>query len=158
MITQQELKSILNYNPDTGIFTWIKSNRSIKSGAIAGCYQHGYHIIRINGKLEKAHRLAFLYQLGFFPPDYVDHIDGNKANNIFLNLRLCNNKQNQRNRGIPLNNTSGAKGVRISGSKFRATIYENNKQINIGSFNTKEEASAAYIKAAKELFGEFYHG
>lgn len=88
IITQQFIKELLNYDPDTGIFTWVKSKGTAKKGSLVGsvCNQRGkcYNTIMINGKSYYAHRLAWLYVYGMFPEEDTDHINGDgldKQNN-----------------------------------------------------------------------------
>ena len=86
----------------------------------------------------------------------IDHNDRDKTNNNLLNLRFCSNSENQRNTGLQKNNTSGYKGIRPTPYKtWRATIYVDGKQKNLGSFTTKEAAYDAYCKASREFHGEF---
>ena len=86
----------------------------------------------------------------------VDHIDGDKLNNRRANLRLCSQADNTRNTRLGRNNTSGAKGVSLDvNGKWRARIWKDRKEIRIGTFDTAEEALAAYDKAAAELHGQF---
>jgi hypothetical protein len=157
----------LNYDPDTGLFTWkcnsIKG-RPHKKGEIAGCLDRSGYIritVRI-GKVRKqirAHRLAWFFYYSKLPT-VVDHIDGIKTNNNILNLRQCTLCENQMNRGRQSNNTSGRKGVYqcARSNKWIARIRANKINHHIGSFNTIDEAGKAYDKKAKELFGEFYSG
>ena len=87
-LTQEYLKSILDYDLDTGIFTWkINKAKRTKIGDIAGWSYNGYREIEINDKKYKAHRLAWLYVYGEMPNKLIDHIDGNRSNNKISNLR-----------------------------------------------------------------------
>ncbi|HTF72617.1 MAG TPA: HNH endonuclease [Edaphobacter sp.] len=99
------------------------------------------------------HRVVLNASYGMF----VDHINGHGLDNRRENLRLATNAQNQRNRGAQKNNKSGLKGVYWHGGhkRWRATIYVNNIQKPLGSFNSAAEAHAAYCAAAKDLHGEF---
>jgi len=160
MITQSELKELLEYNPDTGLFTWIKSNgnRRLKAGDAAGTKMKvGYVRITIQGKNYLAHRLAYLYMTGNFPKNGIDHINHIKDDNRWSNLRDATNSQNNSNRVKQKNNTSGYKGVRWhkQHKKWRAEIKYMNKCIHIGCYTTPQEAAEAYKKKAIELFGEF---
>jgi hypothetical protein len=107
--------SILHYDPDTGVFTWLKSlSYRTKVGAVAGALdgrKRGYIEIRIRGYLHKAHRLAFLYMTGEMPSSGVDHINGIYGDNRFCNLRIADQSVNCRNMSMRKDNTSGAVGV-----------------------------------------------
>jgi hypothetical protein len=87
----------------------------------------------------------------------IDHIDGDGLNNRKSNLRLATRCENNRNRKINKNNTSGLKGVFwiASRKRWRAEIKADGKKINLGYFNTPEAAHAAYVAASERLHGEF---
>lgn len=160
IITQEKLKEILGYDPLTGVFVWrVASARKIKIGDVAGnLYSSGYLYIGFQRKLYRAHTLAWLYIHGVFPRKMVDHIDGNPSNNSIRNLRECSASENQKNRKMNSNNTSGYKGVSFDKSlgRWRATGATGNKTIHIGFFDTPEEAGEAYQEFAKANHGEFY--
>ena len=160
MISQAQLKEVLEYNHDTGVFTWIKSNgnRRLKAGDVAGTkMKSGYIRITIKGKMYPAHRLAYLYMTGKFPENFIDHINHIKDDNIWTNLRDATNSQNQANRLKLNNNTSGYKGVcwDKERKKWGAQIMYMNKRIYLGRYTTLQEAAEAYKKKSIELFGEF---
>jgi hypothetical protein len=158
MLTIEQLKEVLEYNPDTGLFTWLKSNgRRAKVGNVAGCKNKGYIVIKINRKRHLAHRLAYLYMAGNFPENLIDHINHIRDDNRWTNLRDATCSQNDANRVKQKNNTSGYKGVRWNKTtkKWRAKIRYMNKDIHIGVYTTPQEASEAYKKKAIELHGEF---
>ena len=158
MISQQRLQEILNYDKDTGIFTWkIKYNKRMFIGDIAGTISKGYIKIYIDYSQYKAHQLAWLYMYGEMPTNSIDHINGNNADNKLSNLRLADKFQNAANRTIMKNNTSGFKGVAKSRKKWKAQINFKNETYKLGIFDTPELASLAYEKKAKELHGDFYY-
>jgi hypothetical protein len=158
-LTQDRLKSLLHYDPDTGVFTNKVTRANAVGGEIAG-YRHyasGHWYITVDYKKYKAHRLAWLYYYGIWPEE-IDHINGNGTDNRITNLRECTHQQNGRNTKLRIDNTSGKKGVYFDkkNRKYRAYIGINGKNRFIGSrFDTVEEAIAARNKAEIELFGEF---
>src|SRR5216683_4946120 len=136
-ITQIYLISILHYNPETGIFTWISPRPKVKLYSIAGGIDDcGYIKIRIDGKKYLAHRLAHLYMTGIWPENEIDHEDLNRANNKWNNIRKATRSQNFGNQRKYSNNTSGIKGVcwDKQQNKWIAQIQINNKQIKLGRF------------------------
>lgn len=146
ILTQDQLKQKLHYNPKTGLFTWrIRPSRRAKIGDIAGYLStSGYIRIGISGNSYKAHRLAFLYMTGTFPKS-VDHIDHNRSNNEWENLRAANHKINSHNRSLNFNNTSGFNGVVWDGDckKWRASIFVEGKRIHLGRYINQTDAIEA---------------
>lgn len=158
VITQERLKAILSYDPLTGIFTYRINRSNIKAGAIAGSPNDGgYTLISIDNRHYRAHRLAWLYMTGEWPKEDVDHENTDPDDNRWENLREATDAQNLQNIGVPKHNTSGSKGAswREDRQKWRGSICSNSKWRHLGYFDTKEEAHAAYCKAARELNGEF---
>lgn len=150
------LKSIIAYNPLDGVFHWVKCpNRKIPAGSVAGKLDaRGYVQIKIMGRSFSAHQLAWLYETGDWPREEIDHKDGLPSNNIFSNLRLGGNGINQQNiRLAPTHGSSGFLGVtkRKDCNKFRASISINGRSRNVGSFDSAEEAHAAYLQAKRQL-------
>lgn len=158
-LTQERLKELLNYDIKTGIFTWLKPRKGIDVGNIAGAPdKDGYLLIGVDGKIYRAHRLAWFYVYGLWPKYQLDHKDNIISNNKLDNLREANNSQNQQNRGVMVTNKLGIKGVKRSGKKFNAVIRINGKATYLGTFDSAEEAGKAYAKAASSTQGEFAHG
>jgi hypothetical protein len=158
MITQSELKELLNYDETTGLFFRLKSNNQRKVGEVAGTVHHeGYIRIQIKYKIYAGHRLAWLYKYGEFPKSKIDHINGNTSDNRINNLRLANDVENARNRKITSQNSSGFKGVSKHLNMWRARYKANNKSYCLGLFETKELASKAYELATLKEFGEFHY-
>jgi hypothetical protein len=149
-ITQEDLVKNFTYNPSTGEFNRLRGRA--KTGSVNN---EGYVHIKINNKIYKAHRLAFLYMTGDFPADEVDHINGNRSDNRWENLRKCTRHQNMGNSKTYQNNRSNLKGVRKNRNGWEARIRINGTAIQIGTFKTREEAKAAYDAKAVELFKEF---
>jgi hypothetical protein len=170
ILTAEYVRSILDYNPDTGIFTWrprpldhFKSEIDWKSwntqhaNEMAGSNKKGYSQIQINKNKLLSHRLAWFYFYGEWPTSGLDHINGIKNDNRICNLRLATDSQNSHNVGVKTNNKSGFKGVSFSRekNKWRAAIALKGKTFFLGYYKTPEEAHAAYCAAATKYHGEF---
>lgn len=160
MISQEELKRVLHYNSQTGVFTWkLKLGPRGLPGTSAGCPEDRYIRVCINGIRYPAHRLAFIYMTGSFPK-YIDHKDRNGFNNKWENLREVTISQNAANSFRKVKNKAGFKGVKFMTDHARikpweASIHKNGKYYYIGAFKTAEEAAKAYDKKALELYGEY---
>ena len=150
MLTQERLKELLDYDPETGVFVRKASRGTAKAGSVAGCmYNTGYIMIRIDSKDYTAHRLAWLYVYGCWPTNQIDHINRVKDDNRLCNLREATQSENNWNVGKYKNNKSGLTGVSWHNStkKWQAQISVNGKLIYLGLFDTPEEGHAAYLKA-----------
>ncbi len=151
-LTQEELKRVLRYDPETGKFHWLaKISNKVVIGAYAGSMRADLYIhIKLNYKSYQAHRLAFLYMIGEIPKE-VDHIDRMPFNNKWSNLRAATRSENCFNRGKQSNNVSGVKGVCWSkrDHRWRAQIGVKGRYIHLGTFTSKESAIAA--RKAAEL-------
>ena len=154
-LTAEYLRSILHYEPETGIFTWKVSNSNrVRIGDAAGCpCGGGYLNITVGSRLYLGHRLAWLYVYGVWPKDQIDHINRNRSDNRITNLRDVSTKQNLQNAGKYSHNTSGHPGVcwHKQHSKWVASIMHNQKSIHLGYFTDIEEALSAR-KAAEKLY------
>lgn len=150
-LTQERLKELLHYDPETGVFIWNKSGFGFKKDKITNCLHKnsGYIVIRVNNKLYKAHRLAFLYMEGYLPENEVDHIDRNRSNNKWNNLREVSRSCNVRNSNVPKNNKSSIKGVYYDNNlkKYRSRIVIKNKSISLGCFISLLDAAKARWQA-----------
>lgn len=163
MITHEELTKILKYDPETGNLHWNHPRPKIRVGDKAGYLHHkGYTNLEINGKHYAAHRLVWFHVTGSMPSKAIDHINGNRSDNRFENLREASNGQNRAN--SITTNKHGLKGVRLlpwmkeSGKCWQASIKHNNKVIYLGCYYTKEDAHSAYCDAAVKLHGDFFRG
>lgn len=145
MPTQSRVKEILNYDPESGRFTYLKNDKTNRqrAGMTAGYInQRGYRKILIDGKYYFAHRIAWLYVYGRWPLIAIDHINRVKDDNRISNLREATHSLNNRNKG-------GVKGYHAHYGRWQAAISINGRQFALGTFDTPEEARAAYVGAAK---------
>ena len=159
MITQQRLQELLHYNESTGVFVWRVSRSRVKVGSVAGTVSaDGYIRIKIDGRVYFAHRLAWLYSCGSFPPAEIDHRDRCPGNNRISNLRPATRSDNNLNMRDSTRGSSGYKGVSLDkrSGKWRVRPQVCGKRQFLGSFLTAEAASAAYEDFAKRTHGEFY--
>lgn len=159
MLSHSRLLDVLHYDKSSGVFTWKDSrNPGIPSGSKAGTVgANGYVQIKVDGRLYQAHVLAFLYVTGEFSAHSIDHINGSKADNKWVNLREATHSQNLQNQRCAHRGTrSGFLGVSVhrASGKFQATIVLNGKQSYLGLFERAESAHAAYV-AAKRTLHEF---
>lgn len=163
ILTPEYLKEVLYYDPETGLFTWIKRlSRGAKIGDIAGCTathckaKKKYIVIGIKNKVYLAHRLAWFYMTGKWPKEQIDHADGNGLNNKWDNISESTHAQNCKNVRLRTDNISGCSGVcwhKLSG-KWRARISVNKKELSLGLFENKKDAIESR-KAAEKKYG--YH-
>lgn len=155
-LTQQRVRELLNYDPETGEFTnrITRSSRAQAGATVGSLAVNGYVTIRIDHALHYAHRLAWLYMTGEWPTGDIDHRDGQRANNRWKNLRDVSRRTNQENRRQPqANNGTGLLGVCTDkrGRGVRAQIVVDGRQTYLGKFATPEEGHAAYVAAKRRL-------
>ena len=153
MITQELVKSLFDYNENTGIFTRkVTVATNAKAGQILNTKNSGgYLLTRINRKSIKVHRLAWLYVYGELPKDTIDHINRIRDDNRIKNLRVCKFAENLQNKNFYTNNTSGYKGVVKKGNRFAAQITACGKVRHLGYFSNAEDAHKAYCDAAMKF-------
>lgn len=154
-----ELKRALTYNESTGIFTWNITVGRASAGSRAGCPSAPgrYRQIRLSRRQYLEHRLAWFYIYGKWPSVAIDHINGDKSDNRLANLREATLSENQHNRGCPITNTSGFKGVSWCRRTklWHAAIKVSRRSINLGYFDRPEDAAKTYEAAALKYHGEF---
>lgn len=154
MLTQEKVKELFHYEPDTGNLVWRFDRGACKlAGKIAGgLSREGYLRIGINGKLYSAHRLIWLYVHGACPVEDIDHINGVKNDNRLTNLREATRAENSQNLRKPRShNKSGFLGVTAHQGKWRARINFSGNDRYIGTYDTPEEAHSAYLDKKREL-------
>lgn len=155
-ITQERLKQLLHYDPETGVFTWLQSRGKAHAGFEAGTKEPGRYVkIKLDGKQFSGHRLAWLYVTGEQPESLIDHRNGDKHDNRFSNLREARSWENSQNQKTHRTNTSGVKGVcrnRRSGLwEVRCSVRGKNHYI--GAFDDLELAEMVVIE-----FRDTHHG
>lgn len=154
MITHDEVVRLVTYDPLTGVFMRLKrtSNFSDMSKPAGSLSHWGYLEFRLQGKLYKAHRLAWLYVHGVWPSEVIDHINGVKTDNRLANLRAVSGAVNNQNRRVPgIRNSGNPVGAYPDGSAWRSQLSVNNKTKYLGTFITADQAREAYLKAKREL-------
>jgi hypothetical protein len=166
-LTAEEARELLQYNPATGLFRWRVPRGHRKPGWFRGIRHNlgylcvsdtlqvmdleigirhnlGYLCVSVNGRKHLAHRVAWLMTHGEWPEHQIDHINHCKTDNRLCNLRHVTNKENHMNRI--------GKGYTKVGDRFKAQIVIDGATKNLGTYDTAEEARAAYLKKKAELF------
>jgi hypothetical protein len=130
------------YYKNGGLY-WSDSDRRV------GCINpEGYRVFQYDGSQYKEHRVIFEITNGYCPP-ILDHINGIKDDNRPENLRGASPNQNQYNR-------TNIKGYRKSRNKYYARISFEGKRIELGAFDSEQDAHSAYLKARELFYGEWH--
>lgn len=149
VLTFDQVREVLAYNPETGELTHNQSRSGVTKGRRAGYFNfRGYIEVHLFGRLYRGHRIAWLLHYGEWPTAEIDHINGLKSDNRIKNLRCVPGLANTHNMTrARRDNTSGFAGVRKNGSGWSSSIRVEGKRFHLGTFKTAEEASAAYLDA-----------
>ena len=154
----KEVRLVLFYDQKTGLFYKRKRDGSLRSRPLGSVMTLGYRRICHNNRLVLAHRLVWFYMTGKWPDRELDHINGEKDDNRFHNLRVASRSENLANRA----SQKGKKDSSIKGAycdhrtgRWYSFIQKEKKRLYLGSFRTPEEANKAYAIAADNLYGEF---
>lgn len=173
ILTAPRLRELVRYEPDTGIFYWLDRDpaefktpqgygvwKSLCRGKEAGIPTgHGYTRLWLEGASYLAHRLAWLYVHGEWPSDTIDHINGCGTDNRIKNLRDIPARDNQRNMKRCRRNSSGVTGVRLTKyGTWVAAIWQYGISVNLGTFETREEAAEARKQAERDYGYHPNHG
>ena len=155
-VTAERLRELLSYCAESGLFRYRQARGRFKVGDVAGTKSDDGRIaIVVEGRIYRAHRLAWLYVTGIWPEFEIDHKDTNPANNSWQNLRDVTPTVNQQNRraapkGKKYSPLLGAQWCAQIG-RWKATIRADGKKKHLGVFDTDVEAAAAYLKAKRAL-------
>lgn len=160
MTTAKRLRQLLDYDPDAGVFTRRSNTGGRRAGDSAGGLNlRGYISLSVDGHHILAHRAAFLWMTGEIPDREVDHINGLRTDNRWSNLRIATSAQNKINRSTVRTRHSGLpRGVHPAnqlGNKFVASVSVGDKSKHLGTFDTIEQARAAYCVAVATIHGNF---
>ncbi len=150
-LTSNRLKEVMIYSPDTGIFTRrVKIGRYVAGSKAGSKDKAGYIQVCVDGVIYFAHRLAFLYMMNRWPEALIDHINTNRSDNSWLNLREATPTQNHRNKKVYKTSLTGIKGILKTKSGYCT-------KISIGTYKTLDEAIKAYEQMARLINKEFTH-
>lgn len=153
-----ELKKIFDYDPNTGIIrSKVKNGRWQAGRAVGSMAVNGYLRLRVLGKDEYSHRLAWALYYGDWPDRSIDHLNRNRSDNSIENLRLADHNQNAANQSLRSDNTSGKKGVTWNArrGKWEAQIQFKGVRKS-GYFDSIEDASAFYDMAAESFCKDYF--
>jgi hypothetical protein len=162
-LTAEILRTLVRYVPETGEFIRIaaptrSAGKLLNKPAKAYINDNGYALISLGRVWRfRAHQLAWLYMTGEWPSGDIDHKNDIRHDNRWENLRAATRSQNIGNARIPHDSLSGVKGATWDKNrgKWLSQIVFQGRHIYLGRFDTKEEAGAAYDRAALKYFGEF---
>lgn len=152
------LRELFVYDPDTGFLVRRIGKKGARAGAIVGTRNSDGHLIcRVDYRIFYVHRIAWKMHFGADPPENLDHVNGDGADNRICNIRLANTKQNGSNRRLGKNNKTGVKGVSYSKAekKWKVGLKNCGKSIHLGYFSEIDDAAQAYRVGSTEYYGDY---
>jgi hypothetical protein len=169
LATIERIREVLDYNLETGLFTWKErkgdtKNIKIWNKRFAGkptghnANMHGFLCVTlcVDNKAYRAHRLAWAYVYGYWTEKEIDHINLNPRDNRISNLREADRGQNECNKAARVDNKLGIKGVHYDKSRKQWMMQIKFKDAVVKKrYKTLEQAQRAYSDYAQELHGEF---
>lgn len=170
MLTAQIVRTLLSYQPETGQMVWLERSdthdaarwnaRYAGKPAFTALKSTGYKCGKIFRKTYLAHRVAWLISKGEWPENELDHINGDRSDNRLCNLRSVETCENRKNAGKNKNNRSGFTGVSWDKTRemWKADVWVNRKNINLGRFKTIDEAIVARLAANEKYKFHKNHG
>lgn len=153
-LTAERLRELLHYDPLTGTFTRLVAASNAGAGAHAGCAaKNGYMRCNVDGRLYYMHRLAWLYMTGGWPAGDIDHVDGDRANNRWANLRAATRSQNAQNRSATSAASSGVRNVYFDNpsGRWQVKVMVNYRSKSFGYYQTIEEAAEVARLAKSDM-------
>lgn len=156
-ISHDELKRLLHYDPETGIWTWLSGRNKGNVAGVTAASKGGYVFVTINKVAYRAHRLAWFYIKGKWPTNLLDHKDRNRTNNRFVNIREATKSQNCANAKLWKTSTSGFRGVywEPKKKKWRVIIRQGGRRHYFGYYKCKLAAHFVHLVEFRKIFGEF---
>jgi hypothetical protein len=150
-VSQEELKALLSYDPETGEFRWWTLSRGRRPGVIGCPTAGGYLRVRLKGQLHYLHRLAWLYVHGTWPAQHIDHVNGDARDNRIANLRDVSRSVNlQNSRKARVTNQSGLLGAHRKGNRWTSKIRVEGEYMLLGTFGTPQEAHETHLAAKRK--------
>jgi hypothetical protein len=174
-VTPEIVRELVDYDPDTGALTWRYrerkwfknqnsftgwNNRYVGKPALVAVQSDGYLCGTIFKQSLLAHRVAYAHYFGKWPERFIDHINGIRTDNRISNIRAATRTENNQNKAIARNNSSGCSGVYWNKKieKWVSAIRVNKKHHHLGCFADKSEAISARKKAEREHGYSMRHG
>lgn len=156
--TAEQVRQWLRYDQDTGVLTWALNRRNARAGTRAGSERgsSGYRVVSLGNCAYYEHRVAWLWMTGEWPKEQIDHINGDRFDNRWANIREVSQTVNQQNkRRATVRSSLGLLGASPPQGKgrtrFKSTIGANGRSIHLGYHDTPEQAHEAYVEAKRRL-------